>query len=132
MSPRSAHDHMADRMEKEPVNIAQIAKMAQQMQVQMQQAQDELRETTLEATAGGGAVRVVISGAQEIRTLEIDPSAVDPAEVEMLQDLVLAAVNDAISRSKELERERMASVASLGMPGVPGLGGLALPPTRKG
>jgi len=119
-------------MEKEPVNIAQIAKMAQQMQAQMQQAQDELRETTLEATAGGGAVRVVISGAQEIRALEIDPSAVDPAEVDMLQDLVLAAVNDAISRSKELERERMASVASLGMPGVPGLGGLALPPTRKG
>jgi DNA-binding YbaB/EbfC family protein len=132
MSPRSAHDHLAHTMEKEPVNIAQIAKMAQQMQAQMQQAQDELRETTLEATAGGGAVRVVISGAQEIRALEIDPSAVDPAEVEMLQDLVLAAVNDAISRSKELERERMASVASLGMPGVPGLGGLALPPTRKG
>jgi DNA-binding YbaB/EbfC family protein len=119
-------------MEKQAVNIAQIAKMAQQMQTQMQQAQDELRETTLEATAGGGAVRVVISGAQEIRALEIDPAAVDPAEVEMLQDLVLAAVNDAITRSKELERERMASVASLGMPGVPGLGGLALPPNRKG
>jgi DNA-binding YbaB/EbfC family protein len=132
MSPRSAHDPLAHTMEKEPVNIAQIAKMAQQMQAQMQQAQEELRETTLEATAGGGAVRVVISGAQEVRALEIDPSAVDPAEVEMLQDLVLAAVNDAISRSKELERERMASVASLGMPGVPGLGGLALPPTRKG
>jgi DNA-binding YbaB/EbfC family protein len=122
-------------MEKQAVNIAQIAKMAQQMQAQMTQAQEELRETTLEATAGGGAVRVVISGAQEIRALEIDPAAVDPAEVEMLQDLVLAAVNDAISRSKELERERMASVASLGMPGVPGLGGLgglAPPPNRKG
>jgi hypothetical protein len=50
----------------------------------------------------------------------IDPRAVDPAEVEMLQDLVLTAVNDAISRSKELERERMASIASLGMPGFPG------------
>jgi len=119
-------------MEKQAVNIAQIAKMAQQMQAQMAQAQEELHEATLEATAGGGAVRVVISGAGEIRALEIDPSAVDPAEVEMLQDLVLTAVNDAIARSKELERERMASVASLGMPGVPGLGGLALPPTRKG
>jgi hypothetical protein len=107
-------------MEKQPVNIAQIAKMAQQMQAQMAQAQEELREATLEATAGGGAVRVVISGAGEIRALEIDPSAVDPAEVEMLQDLVLTAVNDAISRSKELERERMASVAALGMPGFPG------------
>jgi DNA-binding YbaB/EbfC family protein len=104
------------------VNMAQIARMAQQMQTQMAQAQAELREMTLEATAGGGAVRVVITGAQEVRLIEIDPGAVDPAEVEMLQDLVLAAVNDAITRSKELERERMASLAGgLGIPGLPGL-----------
>jgi hypothetical protein len=102
--------------------MAQIARMAQQMQTQMAQAQAELREMTLEATAGGGAVRVVITGAQEVRLIEIDPGAVDPAEVEMLQDLVLAAVNDAITRSKELERERMASLAGgLGIPGLPGL-----------
>ena len=107
------------------MNIGQIAKMAQQMQTQMAQAQQELAETTLEATAGGGAVRVVISGAGEIRALEIDPSAVDPAEVEMLQDLVLTAVNDAISRSKELERERMGSIAGgMGLPGMPGLPGI--------
>jgi nucleoid-associated protein EbfC len=113
------------------VNIGQIAKMAQQVQAQMAQVQEELRETTLEATAGGGAVRVVISGAQEIRLLEIDPSAVDPAEVEMLQDLVLTAVNDAISRSKALERERMAVVAGgLGMPGLPGFGPSIPPPIR--
>lgn len=104
------------------MNMAQIARMAQQMQTQMAQAQAELREMTLEATAGGGAVRVVITGAQEVRLIEIDPGAVDPAEVEMLQDLVLAAVNDAITRSKELERERMASLAGgLGIPGLPGL-----------
>jgi len=104
------------------VNIAQIAKMAKQMQTQVAQVQNELRETTLEATAGGGAVRVVITGAQEVRHIEIDPAAVDPAEVEMLQDLVMAAVNDAIARSKELERERMASVAGgMGLPGLPGL-----------
>ena len=107
------------------MNIAQIAKMAQQMQSQMAQAQDELKETTLEATAGGGAVRVVITGAGEVRALEIDPSAVDPGEVEMLQDLVLAAVNDAIGRAKELERERMGRIAGgLGLPGMPGLPGL--------
>jgi DNA-binding YbaB/EbfC family protein len=112
------------------VNIGQIAKMAQQMQAQMAQVQEELRDTTLEGTAGGGAVRVVISGAQEIRAIEIDPSAVDPDEVDMLQDLVLTAVNDAIARSKELERERMASVAGgLGLPGMPGLGG-SLPGLR--
>ena len=104
------------------MNIAQIAKMAKQMQSQVAQAQDELRETTLEATAGGGAVRVVITGAQEVRLIEIDPAAVDPGEVEMLQDLVMAAVNDAIARSKELERERMAKVAGgMGLPGLPGI-----------
>ena len=106
------------------MNIGQIAKMAEQMQTQMAQVQAELGDATLEATAGGGAVRVVITGAQEIRSIEIDPGAVDPAEVEMLQDLVMAAVNDAIAQSKELERQRMSSVAGgLGLPGLPGLGG---------
>ena len=106
------------------MNIAQMAKMAQQLQTQMAQAQDELKERTLQASAGGGAVKVVITGAQEVRAVEIDPSAVDPAEVEMLQDLVMAAVNDAITRSKELERERMAALTGgLGLPGIPGLSG---------
>jgi DNA-binding YbaB/EbfC family protein len=106
------------------VNIGQIAKMAQQMQTQMAQAQEELRQTTLEATAGGGAVRVVITGAQEVRSVEIDPSAVDPDEVEMLQDLVMTAINEAIGRSKDLERERMAGIAGgMGLPGMPGLPG---------
>ncbi|HEX6140676.1 MAG TPA: YbaB/EbfC family nucleoid-associated protein [Candidatus Limnocylindria bacterium] len=113
------------------MNIGQIAKMAQQMQAQMAQAQEELRDTTLEATAGGGAVRVVITGAQEVRSIEIDPGAVDPGEVEMLQDLVVAAVNDAIARSKDLERERMGAVAGgLGLPGVPGFGPSIPPPIR--
>ena len=104
------------------MNIGQIAKMAQQMQTQMAQVHAELKETTLEATAGGGAVRVVITGAQEVRAIEIDPGAVDPDEVEMLQDLVMTAVNDAIARSKELERERMSSLAGgMGLPGLPGL-----------
>ena len=107
------------------MNIGQIAKMAQQMQTQMAQAQDELKETTLEATAGGGAVRIVITGAQEVRSVEIDPSAVDADEVEMLQDLVLSAMNEAISKSKELERERMGRIAGgMGIPGMPGLPGM--------
>ena len=107
------------------MNIGQIAKMAQQMQAQMAQAQQELAETTLEATAGGGAVRIVITGAQEVRSVEIDPSAVDPDEVDMLQDLVMTAVNEAISRSKELERERMGKIAGgMGIPGMPGLPGI--------
>ncbi len=107
------------------MNIGQIAKMAQQMQTQMAQAQQELAEATLEATAGGGAVRIVITGAQEVRSVEIDPSAVDPDEVEMLQDLVMTAINEAIGRSKELERERMGKIAGgMGIPGMPGLPGL--------
>ena len=106
------------------MNIGQITKMAQQMQTQMAQAQEELRETTVEATAGGGAVRIVITGAQEVRSIEIDPSAVDPDEVDMLQDLVLSAVNEAIGRSKELEQERMGKIAGgMGLPGMPGLPG---------
>ncbi len=107
------------------MNIGQIAKMAQQMQAQMAQAQQELAEATLEATAGGGAVRIVITGAQEVRSVEIDPSAVDPDEVEMLQDLVMTAINEAIGRSKELERERMGKIAGgMGIPGMPGLPGI--------
>ena len=99
------------------MNIGQITKMAQ--------AQDELKETTLEATAGGGAVRIVITGAQEVRSVEIDPGAVDADEVEMLQDLVLSAMNEAISRSKELERERMGRIAGgMGIPGMPNLPGM--------
>jgi len=104
------------------MNIAQIAKMAQQVQAQMAQAQEELKETTLEVTAGGGAVRIVITGAQEVRHVQIDPSAVDPDEVEMLQDVVMSAMNEAIGRSKALERDRMATIAG-GMPGMPGLPG---------
>ena len=106
------------------MNIAQIAKMAQQVQAQMAQAQEELKETTLEVTAGGGALRIVITGAQEVRQVQIDPSAVDADEVEMLQDLVMSAVNEAIGRSKALERERMSSIAGgMGLPGMPGLPG---------
>jgi DNA-binding protein YbaB len=68
---------------------------------------------------------VTITGAGEVRHVEIDATAVDPNEVEMLQDLVLAAVNDAITRAKDLERERMAGIAGgLGLPGMPGLPGL--------
>jgi nucleoid-associated protein EbfC len=112
-------------MKERGVNIGQIARMAQQVQAQMAQAGEELKETTLEATAGGGAVRVTITGAQEIRAVEIDPAAVDPAEVEMLQDLVMTAVNDAIARSKQLAEERMARIAGgVGLPGLPGLPGL--------
>ncbi len=104
------------------MNMGNLAKMAQQMQAQMAQVQAELRDTTLEATAGGGAVRVVVTGAQELRAVQIDPAAADPGDVEMLQDLIVAAVNEALGRSRQLADEKMTAVAgSIGLPGLPGL-----------
>ena len=104
------------------MKMGNLAKMAQQMQAQMAQAQEELKETTLETTAGGGAVRVVITGGQELRSVQIDPAAADPADVEMLQDLIVAAVNEALARSKQLAEEKMSAIAgTMGLPGLPGL-----------
>ncbi len=106
------------------MNIAQIAKMAQQMQTQMAQAQEELQDTrSRRPPAAGRARRDHRRAGDPLRRDR--PSAVDPDEVEMLQDLVMAAINDAIGRSKELERERMATIAGgMGLPGMPGLPGL--------
>jgi DNA-binding YbaB/EbfC family protein len=104
------------------VNIGQLTRMAQEMQANMARIQQELRETTVEASVGGGAVRVVMTGAQELRAVEIDPSTVDASDVELLQDLVFAAVTDALAQSKRLAEEKMAAISGgLGLPGLPGL-----------
>lgn len=105
------------------LNIGQVARMAQEMQAQVAKAQAELRETVVEASSGGGAVRVSVTGAQELRAVHIDPDAVDPAGVDLLQDLVLAAVNEALARSRDLAERRMAAVSQgMGLPGsLPGL-----------
>ena len=78
------------------MGMGNLAKMAQQMQAEMARAQAELAQLTVEGTAGGGAVKVVATGQQEIVSITIDPEVVDPEDVEMLQDLVLAAVTDAL------------------------------------
>jgi DNA-binding YbaB/EbfC family protein len=104
------------------VNIGQLTRMAHEMQANMARVQQELRDTTVEATVGGGAVRVVMTGAQELRSVEIDPATVDPSDVELLQDLVFAAVSDALAQSKRLAEEKMAAISGgLGLPGLPGL-----------
>jgi len=103
------------------MGMANLQRMAMQMQQEMARIQAELAEAEVEGSAGGGVVRAVVTGKQEIRTIEIDPSAVDPADVEMLQDLVVAAINDALESSRRLAEEKMAAITG-GLGG--GLGGL--------
>ena len=102
-------------------NINNLMKQAQQMQKDMQKAQEELADKTVEATVGGGAVTVVSSGAKEIQSITISPDVVDPDDVEMLQDLVLTAVNEALSKADEMAGSEMGKITG-GMGGsMPGL-----------
>jgi DNA-binding YbaB/EbfC family protein len=110
-------------MAKQP-DFGAILKQAQQMQVEMAKAQEELKNETVEATVGGGMVSVKMTGDLELKELKIDPQAVDPDDVDMLQDLVLAAINEAIRSAQELAAAKMNTAAG----GLGGLGGgLGLP-----
>jgi len=94
------------------------------LQDKMAKIQEELATKTVESTAGGGMVTVVANGRQEVISLRIDPQVVDPQDIEMLQDLVVAAVNDALRRSQEMAASEMAKLAGgLNIPGLnlPGL-----------
>src|SRR5919112_3011288 len=95
-----------------------------QMQQQMQQAQEELDKETVEASAGGGMVTVTATGAGDIKQIKIDPKAIDPDDPEMLADMVLAAVNEAIRSARGLQESKLGGVAggALGGLGLPGLG----------
>ncbi len=96
-----------------------LAKMAQQMQAEMGRVEEELRSLEVEGTAGGGAVTAVVTGRQELLSITIEPGVVDPADVEMLQDLVVAAVNDALRRARETAEQKMARVTGgLRLPGM--------------
>ena len=96
-----------------------ILRQAQQMQQRLVKAQEELENETVEASAGGGAVTVVVSGKQKVHSVKIDPAAVDPQDVGMLEDLVLAAVNEAMDKAQELAAERLGAITG-GM-NIPGL-----------
>jgi len=103
------------------MGMGNLQRMAMQMQQDMARIQEELAIAEVEGTAGGGVVHAVVTGKQELRSVTIDPSAVDPADVEMLQDLVVAAINDALDASRKLAEQKMAAVTGgLGA----GLGGL--------
>ncbi|MGI8760139.1 MAG: YbaB/EbfC family nucleoid-associated protein [Jatrophihabitantaceae bacterium] len=105
--------------------MQQLMKQAQKMQQQLEAAQAELAETEVTGTAGGGLVTATVSGAGELTALVIDPRAVDPDDVETLQDLVVAAVRDANRAVGELAADKMGPLT--GGAGLGGLGGLGLP-----
>ena len=98
--------------------MKQVQKMQQKMQSDFAAAERELAESTVEGSAGNGAVKVVATGSQEIKSIKISAEAVDPEDIGMLEDLVLVAVNDALDKSRELSSNRMGKIAA----------GLNLPP----
>ena len=104
-----------------PGNMNQLMKQAQRMQRQMEEKQKELETKEWEATAGGGAVKVRVSGQHEITGIEIAKDVVDPDDVEMLQDLIMAAVNEALRNMEAETSAAMGDIANLG--GLGGLGG---------
>ncbi len=103
-------------------NMGQIMKQAQQFQSKMAKIQEELGNETVEGSSGGGMVNVVANGKQEIVSILIEQEVVDPEDVEMLQDLVMAAVNDALTKAKNMMNEEMGKLTKgLNIPGLPGL-----------
>lgn len=101
-------------------NMNNMLKQAQKMQKQMEEIQAEMEQKTLEVTSGGGAVKIVISGKKEIKSIELKPEIVDPDDVEMLQDLLLVAVNEAVRQAEEMTSSAMNKVTG----GMGGMGGL--------
>ncbi len=101
------------------MGMANLQRMAQQMQQDMARVQSELEAAQVDGSAGGGVVSATVTGKGEVVSITIDPSAADPADVEMLQDLVVAAVNDALRASRDLAEEKMAAVTGgLKIPGM--------------
>ena len=102
-----------------PGNMNNLMKQAQKMQKQMEEAQAELEQAEYTATAGGGAVEVTISGTKEITKIKLDEEVVDPDDVEMLEDLIMAAVNEAIRKMDEMSNQKMSKITG-------GLGNMGL------
>ncbi|MCL2573863.1 MAG: YbaB/EbfC family nucleoid-associated protein [Defluviitaleaceae bacterium] len=101
-----------------PQNMNNLMKQAQKMQKKMEETQAELETKTLETSSGGGVVKITINGKKELLDITIDPDAVDPDDVEMLQDLLLTAVNEALRQADEMVQNEMSKVMPAGMPGL--------------
>ena len=101
------------------MGMGNLQRMAQQMQQELVRIQAELETMTIDGSAGGGVVKAVVTGKQELVSVTIDPSAVDPGDVDMLQDLIVAAVNDALRASRSVAEEKMSAVTGgLKIPGM--------------
>ena len=120
----------------QPPNLQKMLAEAQAMLAQQQEAQEKLKEQKVEASAGGGMVKVAMTGDMRLESLTIDPDAVDPEDVEMLQDMLTAAINEALRKAEELQQSQlggpeaaggfdpMSALESLGLGGMGGMGGL--------
>ena len=104
-------------------DVNALMKQAQQMQQQMLEAQEQLKDETVEASAGGGMVKVKMAGDMTLREISIDPEAIDPEEAEILADMVQAAVNEALRAAQDLASSKMGGITG-GMGGMPGLPGM--------
>jgi DNA-binding YbaB/EbfC family protein len=103
-------------------NMGQLLKQAQQFQAKMAKMQEEVGERTVEVSSGGGMVTVVVNGKQELLSIRIDPEVIDRDDPEMLQDLIMAAVNDGLTRAKNMVNEEMGKLTKgLNLPNIPGL-----------
>jgi DNA-binding YbaB/EbfC family protein len=107
------------------MDLGAMMKQLQQVQAEMAQAQEKLKDEVVEASAGGGMVKVKMSGDLNLQEIKIDPEAIDPEDAEVLEDMVTAAVNEALRAAQELASSRLGGAAGLG--GAGGLGGLGLP-----
>ncbi|MDI6801664.1 MAG: YbaB/EbfC family nucleoid-associated protein [Thermodesulfovibrionales bacterium] len=103
--------------------LGDIMREAQKLQTEMQKMQDEAKTKTVEASSGGGMVTVVANGANELVSIKIEKDVVNPDDVEMLQDLIIAAANEALRRAQQMVNEEMSKL-TMGLPGMGGLGNL--------
>jgi len=103
-----------------PGNMNNLVKQAQKMQKQMEEMQSELESRTVEATSGGGAVKVVATGKKELKSIELSKDVVDPDDIEMLQDLIIAAINEALRQADEMSSREMGKITG-------GMGNMGLP-----
>jgi DNA-binding YbaB/EbfC family protein len=102
--------------------MGNLLKQAQQLQTKMARLQEELEEKTVEASSGGGMVTVVVNGRQEILSINIEPEVINPDDQEMLQDLIMAAINDGLAKARNMVNEEMGKLTGgMNLPNIPGL-----------